>query len=69
MPVRVKWCEWAVVLVLQCIPHLRQQCHNNSHNNVTTTVLQQCHNKSVTTVSQLKICDFSGENFKGFVVL
>jgi len=27
---------------------------------------QQCHN---TTVSQLKICDFSGETFKGFEVL
>ena len=36
------------------ISHLRQQCHNDS---VTTTV------------SQLKICDFSGEKFKGFEVL
>jgi len=27
---------------------------------------QQCHN---TTASQLKICDFSGETFKGFEVL
>jgi len=29
-----------------------------------------CHNSSVTTtLSQLKICDFSGETFKGFEVL
>jgi len=31
---------------------------------------QQCHNSSVTTtVSQIKIYDFSGEPFKGFEVL
>jgi len=31
---------------------------------------QQCHNNTVTTtLSQLKICDFSGETFKGFEVL
>jgi len=35
----------------------------SQHNNVTT---QQCHN---TTVSQLKMCPFSGENFKGSEVL
>ena len=43
-----------------------QECHNTTlsqHNSVTT---QQCHN---TTTSQLKICDFSGETFKGFEVL
>ena len=43
-----------------------QQCHNtkvSQHNSVTT---QQCHN---TAVSQLKMCDFSGETFKGFEVL
>jgi len=33
-----------------------QQCHN--YNNVTTT-----------TMSQLKICDFLGEAFKGLEVL
>ena len=32
-------------------------------NSVTT---QKCHN---TTVSQLKICDFSGETYKGFEML
>ena len=36
----------------------------------TTVSQQQCHNNSVTTtVSQLKIGDFSGETFKGFEVL
>jgi hypothetical protein len=35
----------------------------SQHNSVTT---QHCHN---TTLSQLKICDFSGETFKGFEVL
>jgi len=36
----------------------------------TTASQQQRHNNSVTTtVSQLKICDFSGETSKGFEVL
>jgi hypothetical protein len=47
------------------------------HNSVTTAHIahlpQQCHNCTyrpfATTVSQLKICDFSGETFKGFEVL
>jgi len=50
----------------------QQHCHNNTHNNTVTTTVshQQCHNNSVaTTVSQLKMCDFSGETFKGFEVL
>ena len=45
-----------------------------SQNNSVTT--QQCHNTTLsqqntvtTQVSQLKICDFSGETFKGFEVL
>jgi hypothetical protein len=39
------------------IAHLPQQCHN-------------CRYRSfATTMSQLKICDFSGETFKRFEVL
>ena len=42
--------------------HSQQQCHNNTHSNT--------HNNSVTTtLSQLKICDFSGETFKDVEVL
>ena len=31
--------------------------------------LSQLYRSFVTTVSQLKMCDFSGETFKGFEVL
>jgi hypothetical protein len=55
------------------LKNMRSQSSTSPYRSFATTVsqLQQWHNYNritTTTVSQLKICDFSGEMFKGFEV-